>query len=221
VDPRLADIDLTGRIRRTTIRVLDSDGAGLVNPDAMVLVDEAGAGELRGSIVREGAASILTLDPFVNLLVLAKGYMPKVLAGVTTDTEVRLEEFPVVTMRLSGGPTVLPPGHKLWISLQEEGRVRDSRSYDNNHRTGRLEEYLRPTFATRSMDGQGRVILAVRGAGTYSLHMALENDPNSRSTEIDSFEPRRVDVRLGRSLSYSVRIPPEAISAAVERIRDR
>lgn len=117
-DPRLARIDLGGRLHAVSIEVTDGDGAPVTKGTAYVVDRERGAGIL-DSIALGGKPVCLILDGRIDLLVLAPGFQRAWLRDVTGDGSLRLEKGlnRTVELNLTGFET-LESGEALMARLE-------------------------------------------------------------------------------------------------------
>jgi hypothetical protein len=226
-DPRLNGIDLRRRMQKVRVTVRDTRGDPIDGVEPIVLVDAAGS-ELRGAAAVGGTASILVPGATADLLVVAKGYEPRRIAGVGTDTEVRLDRYAQVTVRVVGGMPILPQGHRLYASLHEQDRVRDPRSIQIDGEAANLEQYVRPPASARQLDPQGTVSLPVAGSGTHVLQLSLRNESSRensiliRPATIDGTTPAEVQVTApAAGQVFEVTIPAAELEKALVRVRGR
>jgi hypothetical protein len=186
----------------------------------LVLFDNPGAEELNGFRAPGGVVSIVTAAPVLNLYCVARGYEPKVVTGVTEDTEVRLTRYPEITVRIAAA---LPEGYRLTALVREGTRDRDPRRYRIGEGGGTLRSYFEPMGPESvPVDASGELIARVRKAGPYTLNLSLRKDSGGRSTSLREFEPKSVDITMpAEGLIFDVTIPPEEIARAVEQLRER
>ena len=183
----------------------------------MVLIhDGTPDGELARFPARDGGATIITGDAYLDLLVVANGYRSQELSGVTSDTTVRLEPFPEMQLKIVGGLPELPDGHSLRVSISE----RDPRRVSFE---GRLSDYfLRPRFGQRQeLGSSGEVSLQFEGDGMYSVTVTVGNNPLPQ-VKVEGIEPAEIEVRAstGRQV-FEIRIPQEELTKALERLAGR
>jgi hypothetical protein len=219
-DARLDGIDLRGTLRKISIAVLDAEGRQLdVESGQPLVVVDAGGGEMHGFPVVDGIASIVTVEPSLNLLVSAFGYSPQEVPGVSQDTEVRLVPYPEILVRIEQPPR-LPEGCVLRASISEQHRPPDGREYDRDGLKTELEPRLRPTTMRREVGDSGEVALAVAGAGTYSLKLTVLDPATNRESMIRNPEPSELEVKYTWGQPpFEVWIPEEGLRDALTEIR--
>jgi hypothetical protein len=219
-DPRLDPIDLRGKLRRITVRVLDASGQPLdpgTGRTTVLINDRTAEAELQGFSAQNGRATILTGERYLDLLVAARGYRPKELSGVSSDITVMLERFPEVVVRITDVLEDLPEDCALRVSITRKDRQRDIRRYSYEMGSGGLDSMLRPPMTLQELRG-GEVALPVDGDGVYRVRVSLRNDETRRSVTVADIEPPEIEVRIsmGRQV-FEIRVPEEALKQAVNQ----
>lgn len=218
-DPRLEPIDLRRKLRTISITMVDPDRE-LIAPETsspLALVHDPDAEEMYGFGHRRNPATILTGEPYLDLLVVARGYKPREISGVTADMEVMLEPFPEVVVRIPGGLPALPDDISLRLRISRIGDrgQRDPRRVVLENGGGPLSSWLEPGTSTQEFSETGEVALPVSGDGTYALRASLQRGRNPAVT-IRDVEPAEIEVRtaLGQQV-FEITIPAQALRQAV------
>lgn len=114
-DPRVAALDLRGRLRCMHVRV--ELPAGVEPPFALVHVRHSSTEDYRARWV-PGSFEVATGAPSLDLVLDAPGWRLERLSGVDSDRSVTLRPGLPVRLVLQGGPPALPAGFDLRADLE-------------------------------------------------------------------------------------------------------
>lgn len=187
-DPRLAPVDLRGRVRSFEIRVIDEQRAAVPNG----FLSWANSAQERPSpriAFSGGQLSVITSDPAVNIEVGAAGFQSVRLAEVDGPREIVLSPGITVNCVLRGAVVPDAPA-KLRIAFVEEkdtvkrglapgsGLIVNLEGVDAHV----LEQLRAQTncsyFDGRDLDPSGAVTLSVPKAGRYQVHWYIASPPS-------------------------------------------
>ena len=172
--------------------------------------------------MRDGSARILTGEPYLDVVVAARGYRPSAVSGVRTDITVTLERYPEVLARIAGGVPSLPARHALRVSIAKKGVPRERRNISSDGMGGGAFAWLQPRTALQEIDETGEVALQVDGDGAYSVTISVRNEVSRGSSSIEGIEPAEIQVRESTDRQvFEIRIPEEALRQAVEQAATR
>ena len=161
----LADVDMTG------LRVFDLTvtAAGGAPPDGLVEVGSEG-GLLRYRL-REGAASIITAEPSLDVTVRGNGCRPLRIPDLRESTRVALEPGIPVVVSLPAGFRLPKTPDFLEVILVPEGWERSYPPEYVHSRDSVDREWLRAKdlFSTQAFDDSGQVALHAPAPGPYRL----------------------------------------------------
>jgi hypothetical protein len=149
----------------------------------------------------------------IDLMVLAKGFEPRSVPGVTGDTQVRLVPLRQVTVRLVGGPPILPEGHSLFAEQRSTGRI-GGRRFLLDGASGDVASYPAPTRA--EFDAEGGAAFHV-GSGTVTLRIMLRDDATGTAVDVQGTSPRQVEAPAEGS-EIQLTIPAGALEDALRRL---
>lgn len=211
-DPRLARIDLRDAMRVVTLRVRAHDGGEL--GDAKVTVFAAGptVGVPWRTTSFWGPPMQLLLAPEpYDLTVCVPGLRPALARGAAPTFDVRMEPWPLVTVRVAGAAD-LPPGTK--VEARFVGPERPAAPFEDDRFGGDCNDYLYPR--SEGVVVEAGVARLPIGDGPHALRVAIAND--AARTDVDL--PAAVTA-LPSQAEVAVTIPAEAWQQAQARLAER
>ena len=202
-DPRLLEIDLRGRGRVITVRVLSlREGPAPVDP--LVLVRPRGASEVQLSPVdgRRGPQHPFFLQASsADLRVHADGYRPQEIDGVRDDTTIHLEAG--IPVRIFDPRSLRRPGYRLAARLSREGM---------------------PEWAPHPFEHPGGAYFRLPGPGTYRLELFVEERNTGRTLPVvlpEGSVPITIEVlEATEEQVFDIAPPMEVLLDAVERLKE-
>lgn len=201
-DPRLANIDLRGRLRKLTVSVTDATGVPLRGlRDAGVRIkgpDDPRAEWYGRALDAEGRVALTAHRP-VDLLVHAAGFLTREVSAVFADTIVALDAAPRVRVRLA---TPLPEGTTARLDCWPQGK-----------RASPHEQFLHRRM---TLDADGTAEIVPGSDRPLELSLLLRRGRKSAPVALQAatLDPRAVP----RGQVVELRIEPESQRQAIEAL---
>lgn len=192
-DPRLARIDLRGRVRR--IRVFVQDAAGAPLPDARGSIVSVGAERSDPFDLHAGQVAVSSARP-LHLLVAVDAHRIVELPHVTGDATVRVVPTPVQLVRVM---SELPFPDDVSVSLQlvPTGLPAHARQHLSEHialardGAGRFRLRRADRYAVHLHVGRGRRSEVVHGVTPAVIALDPDHPPDELTFEIEPAALRR------------------------------
>lgn len=187
-DDRLLALDLRGKIRPITVKLVDPDGKALsMRSQAMLLVKPKGdPTDLEGLSIDYGqTASIAIGANPVDLWIVVDGYPLKEVLGVDRDTTVRMDPQRKIRFKFRGGLPTLPKGASLRLALR--GTSTNPSYKGLRYRAGGRGGGLGGLFDSRSRMQVAKspvVVGTVPRAGEHKVHCLLSGVGRQRSVKV-------------------------------------
>lgn len=193
-DPRLAAIDLRGRLERIVLEVVGSDGTRIAPPDrrAFVFVEHEAEQDLDVVLVTNGVAT-LTKKPTttLNVIVAAAGYASERIEGLIANRRVVLRALAPVRLRLAEDVMRgLPGGVIVRVGLR--ALHRDRRVCEFLGRRRRVDWMIGSGRSAVRATATGDVSIRVSRAGRYAVDVRLAKGHGE--TPSISVAPREIEV---------------------------
>lgn len=210
-DPRLAAVDLRGRLRSFEIRATTADGSAVASPDAFVILRSRGE-DWCGFHLGRGTVTLLA-PAAVDLLVVAKGHRAAFVDGVFDSRTIQLEKAPETRLVLTL-PSPLPEGIELRLRLQP--RLELPRNAHLQLDTGRgmgVEDFLVEEVL---VGADGAALVPVRYPGIHRID-AMVGTGRRGSTSVRDFAPGTITLPTPAGLA--LRIGETSWTRALEAVR--
>ena len=208
-DPRLANIDLRDALRVVTLRVRTHDGGELADAHVTVFAASPTVGVpwRAMSLWWPPMQLLLAPEPY-DLTVCVPGNRPALARGNAPTIDVRMEPWPLVTVRVAGAAE-LPPGTK--VEARFVGPERPAVPFEDDRFGGDCNDHLYPRSEDVPVeDGVARLPI---GDGPHTLRVAIANE--SARTDVDL--PATITA-LPSQAEVAVAIPADAWQQALARL---
>ena len=215
-DPRLADIDLRGKLEVLTLQLRDGSGARIAGRGGIAVPLPETASPW--PVVRFGCDEARLVFPPGprDLRIAVDGFRPQVLRQVRHVARVTMVPWPEVELVVVGLPP-LPEGFGLDAQLQSSTAPSLPEYRIQSGLAEEYESYVGPAFERRPIDA-GRVRLQNGDAETRLrlwLYRYPDEQGNYRAVELADFTPTRI--APGQAL-VSVRVDAAALQRAIEEL---
>lgn len=202
-DPRLARIDLRGKLTAFRLELVPPDPSDAVLGELEVrpLVDGAEPFELS---IRQGNVSIVVPGPAAKVAINVSGFRPEVLERVSADTRVKLRRGPLVRLR---APSDAPlPAAPMFVKASLAPVGSTGPGYDH--------------YQASVFDRNRELALHAPGAGEFVIRWSIEErTENSVSTWTCNVpdEQRITVLESDVEQIFEIRWPAEALAQALKR----
>jgi hypothetical protein len=201
-DPRLASIDLRGRL--TAIRVEMTPPLPherVVGQVFATPLDDPGAP--LSVMFHDRSVALCVVGRGADLVIAAAGYKTVSISAASGDVKVKLERGPKVRLRLAAGVELPAPPRHLKACLNRPGG----------------QATMLGHFQESVFDSQGELVVYASGVGEFEVEWMLEErTPNSLSTQsLETTEVQRIEVldAPGEQV-FVVHAPKAALAEALE-----
>lgn len=201
-DPRLADIDLRGKVAMLEISVHDAAGAPL---DAQVAsLSSTNLSTMRRMWVSDGHGQLLVPAGPIDLFVFEYGYRPAELRGVRGKVAVVLQPWEATEFVLDGAPPLPVDCTYVLDADAQPGTV-----FRNEDPAA-----WRTPRGDRGDVVDGRVRLAF-GSGQATLQLIVQHSPSRREVVVQGLVPERVQ---HQAEPLVLQVPAASVAAAVREL---
>jgi hypothetical protein len=202
-DPRLAGIDLRGKLTAFRLELVPPDPSDSVlgNIEVRPLVDGAEAFDLS---LHHGNVSIVVPGPAAQVAIKVSGFRPEMLERVSADTRVQLRRGPRVRLKAPADAQI--PAAPLFVKASLAPVGGKGRGYDH--------------FQAAVFDLNRELVLHAPGAGEFVVRWSIEErTENSVSTWTCNVpdEQRITVLESDVEQIFEIRWPAEALAQALKR----
>ncbi len=207
-DPRLAAVDLRGRIHSFRLTVVDVNGRLVAEPRASYRGAGDPEGESRNARSRNrGYLQIDTLLPSVDVEVRAPGFRDRRLVGLSSDERAVLDAGIPVRIVLADARVLPDSGYRVFVRL----RPSDGRPWDS--------------AGSAPIRSERGARLELPRPGTYHPTFLVEAAPGSSGSLLFGFpcpaEPTTIEVLdADEERVFTLTLTPEAVQRAIEELED-
>ncbi|HEX6813078.1 MAG TPA: hypothetical protein VF384_15750 [Planctomycetota bacterium] len=209
-DPRLADIELRGRVRAFEIRAMASDGKPIASRDAFVVIRSSGD-EWCGFHLAAGFVRIAA-PAAVDLIVLAKGHRAAFVNGVFDPRTIELEAATNANLAFVL-PAPLPDGATLRLRLRPALELPRRAQLQLDTGRGMSAENFFVEEAT--IDASGKAVVPVRFPGSHAIEITVSLGKRAPSTR--DLEPSAITLPAAGEIA--VRVGQKGLDRALELAR--
>lgn len=208
-DPRLAAIDLRGRLGVLSVRATGLGGEPIKDPQAFVVPLSEG-GDLRGFNLGSGVVELLTAGP-MDFLVVTPTHRVARIEDATADCTVALQPAALARVRVTL-PEPLPDGKRLTLKLQPETAFppRATIQLDTGRGSG-LDNFFEQAVPVAD---DGTVLVPVRLPGKHDVRGQIDR------TYVYGFRPGTVELGAEGG-EVEVALDGEALTQALTRLQGR
>jgi hypothetical protein len=201
-DPRLASIDLRGRLTAIRIEMTPPlPHERVVGQVFATPLDNPGAP--LSVMFHDRSVALCVVGRGADLVIAAAGYKTVPISGASGDVKVKLERGPKVRLRLAAGVELPAPPRHLKACLNRPGG----------------QATMLGHFQESVFDSQGELVVYASGAGEFEVEWMLEErTPNSLTTQsLEATEVQRIEVldAPGEQV-FVVHAPKDALAEALE-----